>query len=230
MLPITGLGESDCSMSNAEQGSTGRVHVTIHGLPLTIALEWPFHGSTSGADFHVLHGDVRLENSGGLHALVAVQLTLTVAEVMPSLEPADAEAPLINCLRKETDRKQLEFVKSPKRLPVPFNSRTYDFKRNRWAFVEATDEQISTLLRRKVYWEAQLNSRPAWIADPADAQYLNTSTAHLLEIAQSMPDLLSVSGDRATATPVLLARGEQMEDVRRAALAELEKKHAFERA
>src|ERR1700745_2853578 len=97
-----------------------KIWVTWSGLPLTIELEWPFLRSTSGADFWVLHGDIRLENSEGLHAPVAVNLSATVREVMPSLEPKDAEVPVINTLRKEVDRRQIEFVKSGKLIPVAF--------------------------------------------------------------------------------------------------------------
>src|SRR5579863_9838308 len=94
------------------------IYVTLTGLPLSFKLDWPFHKSTSGADFHVLHADVQLENSAGLHAPVAVNLSVTVREVMPSLEPEDMEGPVINALRKEVDRRQLEFVKSGKLVPV----------------------------------------------------------------------------------------------------------------
>ncbi|MGB7130497.1 MAG: hypothetical protein WBD59_06805, partial [Candidatus Sulfotelmatobacter sp.] len=87
------------------------IWVTQTGLPLTMDFEWPFHRSTSGADFWVLHADIRVEGSDGLHALVAVNLSATVREVLPSLEPKDAEAPVVNALRKEVDRKQIEFVK-----------------------------------------------------------------------------------------------------------------------
>src|ERR1700747_2799446 len=111
------------------QAGEKKIWVTLSGLPLTIELEWPFHRSTSGADFWVLHGDIRLENSNGLHALVAVNLSATVREVMPSLQPKDAEAPVINALRKEVDRRQIEFVKSGKLLPVPFSSPHYVFQR-----------------------------------------------------------------------------------------------------
>ena len=45
-----------------------KIWVTLTGLPLTIQLNWPFRQSTSGADFWVLHGDIRLEGSDGLHA------------------------------------------------------------------------------------------------------------------------------------------------------------------
>src|SRR5437899_5406919 len=126
-----------------------RIYVTLAGLPLSFELEWPFHKSTSGADFWVLHADIRLENSVGLHAPVAVNLSATVREVMPSLEACDAEAPVINTLRKEVDRRQVEFLKSGKLVPVNFSSRQYDFKRSKWVFGKATDEEMGLLLSRK---------------------------------------------------------------------------------
>jgi len=86
------------------------IYVTRTGLPLSFKFEWPFRHATSGADFDVLHAVITLENSGGLRALVAVNLSVTLREVLPSLEPKDTEAPLINALRKEVDHKQTEFV------------------------------------------------------------------------------------------------------------------------
>src|SRR5580698_10308569 len=164
------------------EAAAKKIWMTLTGLPLTIRLEWPFHKSTSGADFWVLHGDIRLENSEGLHAAVAVNLSMTVREVMPSLEPKDAEAPVINALRKEVDRKQIEFVKSGKLLPVAFSSRHYDFKRQKWVFGKATEEIIATFVERKVYWQTRLGAeKQAWIADPTDAQYLETTSAHLVD-------------------------------------------------
>src|SRR5437588_8157529 len=122
-----------------------KVYVCLSGLPLSFHLEWPFHKSTSGADFWVLHSDIALENGQGLHAPVSVNLSATVYEVMPSLEPKDIEAPVINALRKEVDRKQIEFLKSGKRVPVQFSSRYYDFKRSKWVFGKATDEAMALL-------------------------------------------------------------------------------------
>src|SRR5438034_5356759 len=146
-----------------------RIYVTLAGLPLSFELHWPFHKSTSGADFWVLHADIRLENSSGLHAPVAVNLSATVREVMPSLEPKDAEAPVINSLRKEVDRRQLEFLKSGKLVPVHFSSRYYDFKRNKWVFGKANDEAIAQLLMRKVFWHTRLFGGTVWIGDPTEA-------------------------------------------------------------
>ena len=210
-------------------GSSGAVYVTLSGLPLRIELEWPFRRSGSGADFYVLHGDVRLESGEGLHCLVAVQMTLTVKEVLPSLEPADVEAPVINILRKELDRKQLEFQKSPKRVPVPFSARQYSFKRRQWEFAKASDEQVAELVRHKVYWNAKLGAARVWIADPTDAQYVTSPASRLLEAASRLGTWLRLEGEYATATPELLAEGPKIEADMRAALGALEKKHAFER-
>ncbi len=228
-----------------------KIWVTLRGLPLSITLKWPFHQSTSGADFFVVHGDIVLEGSEGLHAPVAVNLSQTVREIMPSMEPKDAEAPVINALRKEVDKRQIEFVKSGKLLPVPFSSRHYDFKRQQWVFGKASDEAMAEFIERKVYWETNLGTssllaeenaarngapRPGdavrvWIGDPTEAQYLQTTPRQLMEIAARVAadGLLRIDGEWAEATAGLMGHGERFESARRAALEELEKKHAYER-
>jgi hypothetical protein len=255
---------------NGDGGAGKKIWMTLTGLPLTIRLEWPFHKSTSGADFWVLHGDIRLENSEGLHAAVAVNLSMTVREVMPSLEAKDAEAPVINALRKEVDRRQIEFVKSGKLLPVAFSSRHYDFKRKQWVFGKAGDEVVAEFLARKVYWETRVGGIPpfaqnakdgargaekmseskspllekgarngapgggvtrVWIADPTEAQYLQTTTEHLLEIAGRVAGdgLIRMDGEFAEASAALMGQADRFEGAMRIAVEELEKKHAFER-
>jgi hypothetical protein len=210
-----------------------KIWVTLTGLPLTVKLNWPFHQSTSGADFWVLHGDIQLKGSEGLHAPVAVNLSQTVREVMPSLEPKDAEAPVINALRKEVDRRQIEFLKSGKLLPVPFSSRHYDFKRQQWVFGKATDDVMAEFIERKVYWQAHLTGdKRVWIADPAESQYVQTIPAHLLEVAARLvaaQGLLRIEGEWAEATAGLMNQSDRFETIRRQAIEELEKKHAFER-
>lgn len=210
-----------------------RIWVTLKGLPLTIRLVWPFHQSTSGADFFVLHGDIRLEGSEGLHAPVAVNLSQTVREVLPSMEPKDVEAPVINALRKEVDRRQIEFVKSGKLLPVPFSSRHYDFKRQQWVFGKASDEVMAEFIERKVYWQTKLGTeKRVWIGDPTDAQYLQTTPEHLIEVTARLvaaQGLMRIEGEWAEATPGLMGHAERFESVRQQAVEELEKKHAFER-
>ena len=207
-----------------------RVYVTRSGLPLMIDLKWPFHRSGSGADFWVLHADLTLGNSEGLRAPVAVNLTLTVREVLPSLEAQDAEAPVISALRKEVDRRQLEFLKSGKLVPVQFSSRYYDFKRNKWVFGQASDEEISLLITRKVFWQTKLSGGNVWIGDPAEALYVESSVPHILELARGLAEsgLMTLQGEWASANASLMAQAEKFETDMKAALAELEKKHVFE--
>lgn len=211
--------------------SEKKIYVTLSGLPLSFHLEWPFRKSTSGADFWVLHGDIRLENSGGLHALVAVNLSATVREVTPSLEPEDAEAPVVNALRKEVDRKQLEFLRSGKLVPVHFSSRHYDFKRNRWVFGRATESDMTMLIMRKVYWQTRLVGGDVCLGDETEAQYVETTVDHLIEIAAGLAKqrLFRMERRYATALPPLMEQAEKFELDARTALEELEKKHAFER-
>ncbi len=221
-------------MSNAETvGQTGgQVYVTLSGLPLLIELKWPFHRSGSGADFSVLHGDIKLGNSDGLHAPVAVNLSATVREVLPSLEPKDVKHAVINALRKEVDKRQLEFVKSGKLVPVQFSSRYYDFKRNKWVFGKAGDEEVSLLITRKVFWHSRLIGGTVWIGDPAEALYVESAVPHVLELARGLAEsgLMTVEGERASANASLMAQSEKFEADMKTAQTELERKHAFEDA
>jgi hypothetical protein len=224
------MGEMN-NATQAEAAKGKKVYVTLTGLPLSIELHWPFHKSTSGADFWVLHGDIRLENSAGLHAPVAVNLSSTVREVLPSLEPEHAEGPVINTLRKEVDRKQLEFVKSGKLVPVHFSSRHYDFKRSKWVFGKASDIEMDVMVARKVYWQTRVVGGRVWLGDPTEALYVETTVAHVLEVArkQAQEGLMTLEGEWAAANATLMAQREKFEADMHAALEELEKKHAFER-
>src|SRR5579872_3214793 len=218
--------------TNAGNGSgQKKIYTTLTGLPLSFHLEWPFRKSTSGADFYFLHGDIRLENATGLHAPVAVNLSATVREVVPSLEAKDIEGPVINALRKEVDRRQLEFVKSGKLVPVQFSSRHYDFKRNKWVFGKASDDDISRLLERKVYWQTRMVRGTVWIGDPIEALYVEASSEHVLELAKKLEaqGLMELQRDFATATAKLMDQSAKFEVEMRTAVEELEKKHAFER-
>lgn len=212
-------------------GAGKNIYVTLSGLPLSFEFQWPFRKSTSGADFWVLHADIRLAASPTLHAPVAVNLSAVVREVLPSLEPKDAEAPVINSLRKEVDRKQLEFVKSGKLVPVNFSSRHYDVKRSRWVFGKATEQGIAALLSRKVYWHTKLHGGTVRLGDPTEALYVESSVEHLLDCARQLATLglMTLEGELASANASLMAQGEKFEAEMQAALAELERKHAFER-
>lgn len=209
-----------------------RVYVTLTGLPLLIDLKYPFHRSVSGADFWVLHGDIQLGNSDGLHAPVAVNVSVTVREVLPSLEPNDTEGPVINALRKEVDRRQLEFLKSGKLVPVHFSSRYYDFKRNKWVFGHAGDDDIAQLLTRKFFWHTRLLGGNVWVGDPTEALYVESTIEHVLQLARGLAEsgLITLEGEWASANASLMAMAEKFEAEMKSAQAELEKKHAFEDA
>ena len=219
-------------MSTPTQISTPKtIYVTRTGLPLSFRFEWPFRHATSGADFEVLHTVITLESSDGLRALVAVNLSATLREVLPSLEPKDTEGPVINALRKEVDHKQTEFAKSGKLVPLPFSSRHYSFKLKQWVFGKATDEEIARMIERKVYWQTRLVGGEAWLGDPTEALYVDTSTDHIAEIAAGLAQqgLFTMARGYATALPALMDHKDRFESETAAALQQLEEKHAFER-
>lgn len=193
--------------------------VTLHGLPLTFAnFAWPFHGSTSGADTFIVHGDVKLEDGLGslLHSKVSGSLTRTFAEVLPALEQPFAENFIYNAVRKVLDQGQLEMVKSGNRQPVPVTTRYYSNKQQKFVFNDTTPELRTRFLETKIYWLSYVlnggTPAPVWIADPRDAQYLNTTVAELRRQAQDLARegkfTLSSDGDWATATQATIDRGE----------------------
>jgi hypothetical protein len=218
-------------MSTPADVSQKTIYVTLSGLPLSFRLDWPFRPASSGADFHVLHTEITLENSGGLRALVAVNLSVTLREVLPSLEPKDVEAPVINALRKDVDHKQIEFVKSGKLVPLPFSSRHYDFKRSQWVFGKATDEDIARLIERKVYWQTRLVGGHVWLGDATEALYVQTTSDHVAEIAAriAMQGSFTMARSHATALPTLMDQKDRFESEMASARRELDQKHAFER-
>jgi hypothetical protein len=207
------------------------IYVTRSGLPLNFHFDWPFRHATSGADFDVLHAEITLENSQNLRALVAVNLSVTLREVLPSLDRKDTEAPVINALRKEIDSKQIEFQKSAKLVPLPFSSRHYSFKTNQWIFGKATDEEIAQLIERKVYWQTRVVGGDVWLGDVTEALYVQTTTDHIAEIAdkQAHQGLFTLARRYATAQPNLMSQKLRFEKEMQQAAEQLEKKHAFER-
>jgi len=219
-------------MSSSNETTTSKtIYVTRTGLPLSFRLEWPFRHATSGADFDVLHAAITLENSEGLRALVAVNLSVTLREALPSLDAKDTEGPVINALRKEIDRKQMEFVKSGKLVPLLFSSRYYSFKLKQWIFGKANDEEMARMIERKVYWQTLLVGGDVWLGDPAEALYVETTCDHIAEIAAELArqGLFTLARRYATALPTLMNQGERFEAEMAAAQRQLDEKHAFER-
>ncbi len=187
----------------------------MHGLPVEIALVWPFHRSKSGGDFYVLHGTVQLKDGGALKAEVSAHLTLTIAQALPSLEPADCEHLVLNAIRKTIDNGQLEFQESAKLQPVEVSSRYYSFLDKTVHFLAQPDESVLALLQRKIFWLGQQPNARVSITDPCDCQYVNQPPEKLLELAGKLAaqGLIHIEGEYATPTEALLAQSALFHEV-----------------
>ncbi|HEY2040165.1 MAG TPA: hypothetical protein VGG95_10895 [Edaphobacter sp.] len=183
-------------------------YMTLHGLPLSFGkFEWPFHGSTSGADTYIVHGEARLEDGKEnlLHAKVAASMTVTFAEVVAALEQPFAEGFIYNAIRKTMDQGQLELVKSGNRQPVPVTTRYYSSKQKKFIFNDTTDAQRQEFLAAKVFWLSGIfgGGEPVWLTDPRDAQYLNTTVEELKKTAAAVAHegVILLTPDTEFATP-----------------------------
>ncbi len=199
--------------------------VTLAGLPVAFGqFQWPFHRSTSGADTYIVHGEMYLTDgeAHNLHAKVAASVTLTFAEIVPAMEQPYAETFVYNAVRKTVDLGQLEFLKSGNRQPVPVTTRYYSRWQRKFLFTETNDAERLEYLLRKVYWLSGVlgAGQPVWIADPRDAQYLNTTEADLVLIArdEAGEGLVKLEGEFASATPKLMARAADYQTQLEAAL------------
>lgn len=183
--------------------------VTLSGVPIAISqLQWPFHPSTSGADWLVLHGRVDLLGSSeGLHAEVAVGMTQTMKDALGSLAQEHAEGLVVNSIRKTIDNGQLAFMKSGKLQPAHVTSRFYSFSAKKIQFPSQAETDVRELLKRRVYWLGA-KSGPVEVAHPYDCQYVNYSPEQMLALASQLAGegliRLEGSGDRATPTSMLL--------------------------
>ncbi|HET9743278.1 MAG TPA: hypothetical protein VFQ00_11055 [Terriglobales bacterium] len=206
--------------------------LTLHGIPLRLEqFRWPYHHSTSGADSFILHGVAQLaEPESPLHAKVAPSLTVTFAEVLPSLEQPYAEGVTYNAVRKTLDLSQLELLKSGNRQPVPVSTRYYSFRQKRFIFNETSNEQRKQFLKAKVFWNSVRleNGKPAWITDPYDAQYLDATLDELRQLARELvnEEFITVddAGEYASAAPKLVAQSAQFLEKMNASLALLKPK------
>jgi hypothetical protein len=210
--------------------------VTLRGLPVQIELQWPFHSSAGGSDWYVLHGKLRLADGGPLHADLALNLSQSINEVLPSREDELAFRVAINTARKALDDKQLELLKSGKRQPVPVSSRCYSLRRGQFTFWHVAQAEIEQFVERKIFWAGGPDRQPVLIADPCDALYLDAADEHmeekLLAAAKQLAErgLAEVSGEYARATEALASRSAEFHAAKEQAVDELHAKHAFERA
>jgi hypothetical protein len=223
--PLKGVVESYLAESATRlKNPRPDCYLTMLGLPLSFSkFEWPFHGSTSGADTYIVHGETRLEdgNESVLHAKVAASMTLTFAEVVPALEQPFAESFIYNAVRKTMDQGQLEMVKSGNRQPVPVTTRYYSSKQKRFIFNDTTEAQRMEFLASKIFWLSGVlgGGEPVWLADPRDAQYLNTTVEDLKKTAAAVAHegIIRLAADTEFATPT-----EALMNLREGYLQELE--------
>ena len=210
--------------------------VTLHGFPVRIELQWPFHRSEGGSDWYVMHGAIRLADGGPLHAEIALNLAQTIKEVLPSLDSDLAFWVAVNTARKALDEKQLELLKSGKRQPVPVSSRSYSIRDEHFRFWQATPQQVEEFVARKAFWLSGSQREPVMISDPCDAQYLGAADPNMVDkLVTATKDLatrgmVELGGDYARATDGLLAQAPAFIAAKDHALEELHAKHAFERA
>jgi hypothetical protein len=200
-------------------------YVTLAGLPIAFGkFEWPFHQSTSGADTFIVHGEMHLADGGehNLHARIAAAVTLTFAEIVPAMEQPYAETFVYNAVRKTVDLGQLEFLKSGNRQPVPVTTRFYSRWQKRFVFTDTDENERLKYLLSKVYWLSGVlgGSAPVWIADPRDAQYLNTTEQDLLQAArnEAAAGLMTLDGEYAAPTSALMERAPEYRAALEAAL------------
>jgi hypothetical protein len=199
-LPLILLTTNYCLMSDLR-------FVTLSGVPIEITeLKWPFHQSTSGSDWFVLHGKANLLNAAGgeqLYAEVAVAMTQTIKDALGSLEPQHAEGMVVNAIRKTIDNGQIAFLKSGKLQPVHVTSRFYSFALKKIQFPAQAEETVSELIKRTVFWLG--SGKAIDIARPYDCEYVNFTGEKMLELAGQLAaqGMIVLDGDRAQATDLL---------------------------
>ncbi|MDR3735363.1 MAG: hypothetical protein P4L10_07490 [Acidobacteriaceae bacterium] len=195
------------------------VYLTLLGVPLRFGrFSWPFHKSTSGADTSLVHGEIKLEDGkdSPLYAKVAASITLTFMEILPALQQPYAEGFIYNAVRKVLDQGQLELVKTGgNRQTVAVTTRYYSTKKQQFVFNDTNAAQRKQYLAAKVFWlsGALGESKPLWIADNRDAQYLNTTVAELQKTAEGLAaeGVIGLQGEYATPTAKLMAERPQYE-------------------
>ncbi len=189
-------------------------YLSLNGFPLSFRnFAWPFHRSTSGADTYLVHGEIHLEDGdvSVLHAKVSASMTVTFSEIVAAPEQPYAEGFIYNAVRKTIDQGQLELVKSGNRQPVPVTTRYYSMKQKKFVFNDTGETQRSEFLAAKIFWLSGVlgGSQPVWLADPRDAQYLNTTVAALQEAIRTLASegvihLTAADVDFATPTEALM--------------------------
>ena len=97
---------------------------------------------------------------------------------------------------------------------MPVTTRYYSRWKKQFVFADTTEDQRREFLALKAFWLSGTlgGNEPVWIADPRDAQYLNTTVEEMRkDSAQQAAEgmlKLSENGEFAAATPKLMERSE----------------------
>jgi hypothetical protein len=96
-------------------------------------------------------------------------------------------------------------------------TRYHSAKQDRFVFNDTNEEQRKHFVAGKIFWLSGVlgGGAPVWVADPRDAQYLNTTPGELTKAAAALAGdgllTLSSGGEWAAATAKLEERREQFE-------------------
>jgi hypothetical protein len=208
-------------------------YLTVSGLPLSFEFQWPFHKSASGADFWVLHGSAYLEDGTGLRADFAIHLSQTMWHMLPNIEMHAALPYVINVVRKTIDTKDLEFLRSGKRQPIPLSSRFKNFKEGSWKFASPSDDEIRETLRQSLYWVGHKMGRGrVLMADDTNALYFGCTKEKLMEMADKLrlSGWVRLEGEDGVPTDLVASHAEEFEQIEKENLGKLQQKHAYESA
>jgi hypothetical protein len=181
------------------------------GLPIHIALSWPFAGWPDG-DASFINARVQCLQQPTSEGLCSVTIYFKGAEWDVKKVPFVRERLVINRVRDALDAKELLLGNyEPHEEPAPeLKIKKADQK----TIVPASNEELERFLLAKVFWLGfqcgDQNTR-TWIADPWDAEYLAVKSKDLIRTAEILNAreeiVLDGHGEFAWAGKALLARG-----------------------
>lgn len=200
-------------------------YATLSGAPFRFQIEFPFRRSTEGGSFEFVH----VLTASGFDTLVEAKFSVHLSDFasleIVSLEHVITERHVVNAVRQFIDDKKAVFYpqgKHPVELQVVTIDRSqYDRTAKSFVYYKATDDEIASFLRGKVYWlgfrQGNQNTSVC-IADPYDSAYLGVSSERLQQAAAILAAVgfiqLDSSGLYANAGTKLLQEAHRLDQQR----------------